>query len=146
MRKISPEDLADIYAYRRFVELAALHVQPPLDTCRRMHEACNQAEAARERGDWQTVGTANSEFHQALVDGVGSQRLSEDMRLVMAQSRLAFMTPNDWSISHSPFVDANRAISNALNHGELDKAYILLADYFERAEAIIRDEILSRAR
>ncbi|MDO4908300.1 MAG: GntR family transcriptional regulator [Corynebacterium sp.] len=144
IREIHEEDLADIYAYRRFVELGALRTLPPHETCRIMLEACDEAEAARTEGDWQAVGTANSKFHLALVDGVGCERLSQDMRLIMAQARLAFMTPTDWSISHSPFVDANRAIANALSRGELDKAYILLEDYFHQAEAVIRDEVVNR--
>lgn len=141
VKRLMPDDLHDLYAYRRFVELSVLNFLPASVVGEKLLPVCAEAEHAREIGDWKTVGTANTRFHQIIVDGAGCKRLSEDMKIAMAQSRLAFTSSADWSLSHSPFVDSNRIIANCLVKGDLEKAYVLLEDYLLRAEKIIEDII-----
>lgn len=135
------EDIPDVYAFRRFVELGALdHVYRDHRVTTRcfyaMEKACDAAEAAASTSDWANVGAANSDFHQAIVDLVGSQRLSELSRVVLTQARLLFLSTSDWKSVHKPFIDTNRRILAALQRDDVEQARILLSDYLLRSERL----------
>ncbi|GAA4796156.1 GntR family transcriptional regulator [Corynebacterium canis] len=135
------EDIPDVYAFRRFVELGALdHVYRDHRVTTRcfyaMEKACDAAEAAASTSDWANVGAANSDFHQAIVDLVGSQRLSELSRVVLTQARLLFLSTSDWKSAHKPFIDTNRRILAALQRDDVEQARILLSDYLLRSERL----------
>ena len=135
------EDIPDVYAFRRFVELGALdHVYRDHRVTTRcfyaMEKACDAAEAAASTSDWANVGAANSDFHQAIVDLVGSQRLSELSRVVLTQARLLFLSTSDWKSVHKPFIDTNRRILAALQRDDVEQARILLSDYLLHSERL----------
>lgn len=163
LRSFDSEATAELYAYRRFVQLAAVDAfayasedkqQQCIGT---MISACDAAYTAQAEGDWRAVGTRNSEVHLALVDVAGIPKLSEDMRIIMVQSRLAFLSAahrGDLATTHGPFIDGNRELANVLtavqqaaNTSEEARdaarrqARAFLHDYLDRAERTVIDLI-----
>ena len=141
VRTMTAHDLKDIYAYRRFVELGAItyaysDAHRTLDCLRRMRVACDHGEAGMLAENWIDVGNANVDFHQAIVDFVGSAFLTRNARIALAQSRLAFLVHPNGNDVHSPFVKKNRYIVNLLATGEVAAARDELSTHLDRAESI----------
>ena len=86
--------------------------------------------------NWIDVGNANVDFHQAIVDFVGSAFLTRNARIALAQSRLAFLVHPNGNDVHAPFVKKNRYIVNLLATGEVAAARDELSTYLDRAESI----------
>ena len=131
VRTMTAHDLKDIYAYRRFVELGAItyaysDAHRTLDCLRRMRVACDHGEAGMLAENWIDVGNANVDFHQAIVDFVGSAFLT----------RNAFLVHPNGNDVHAPFVKKNRHIVNLLATGEVAAARDELSTYLDRAESI----------
>ncbi|WP_159572648.1 GntR family transcriptional regulator [Curtobacterium sp. 18060] len=139
VRRISAEDVTDLYAARRVLEEAAVRAcsptSPALDAAAAAVTAARDAAAA---GDWSAVGTADIRFHSELVRAVPSARIHGLMDGLLAEMRLAFLTTDDPGSFHAEFVDRNDAIVAALRAGDQARASALLADYLDDAERTLR--------
>ena len=118
------------------VEHAYSDAHSTLDCLRRMRVACDHGEAGMLAENWIDVGNANVDFHQAIVDFVGSAFLTRNARIALAQSRLAFLVHPNGNDVHAPFVKKNRHIVNLLATGEVAAARDELSTYLDRAESI----------
>lgn len=144
VHSFSKEDVSDLYAYRTFVEVSAIrsvkdnpkNLDASLDALWRSYD---RAAAALKEGDWQTVGSANSAFHLAIVDLAGVARLSADARKVLALARIGFLATFNSDTFHSPYVEMNHQILTHLSTGNFDEAEKYLKEYFEQS----RDDLLS---
>lgn len=136
VRRLTVEDLADLYRVRRMVECAALRglgsPPYPLDALER---AVLAGEAAVRERAWQDVSTANIRFHQAVAALAGSPRVDELMRGVLAELRLVFHVMDDPGRFHRPYAARNRRILAALRAGEAPVAERLLAAYLDDSQA-----------
>ena len=108
-------DVIDIYRARRLIECGVLRDASPLhpavaDMC----AALERAEEAQRAQDWTVVGSANMAFHASLVSLADSPRLSRAHDQLAAELRLAFLAIDDPESLHSPFVEKNRAVLEAL--------------------------------
>lgn len=144
--KLTPEEVVELFAHRRFIELGALNFFAPgarrtTNSLKSMAKSLASAQAAAEQGDWAAVGNCNNEFHQSLVGLVGIQRLSESLTLIMAQSRLAFMAVGSSEEVHAPFLHRNELILAHLNDGDVAAATAELASYLQESEARILGEM-----
>jgi DNA-binding GntR family transcriptional regulator len=138
VRRLSIEDVADLYRVRRVVEGAAVrHVAP--DGLAPMREAVEEGERAAREGRWRDVGTANIRFHQALVMQHGSKRLNDLMRQLLAELRLVFHVMANPRAFHEPFVARNRRLVSLIDAGRLEEAERFLAAYLDDAEALLAD-------
>lgn len=139
VRRLSAEDVTDLYAARRVLEEAAVRActptSPALDAAAAAVTAARDAAAA---GDWGTVGTADIRFHAELVRAVPSTRIHGLMDGLLAEMRLAFLTADDPASFHAEFVERNEAIVVALRAGDQSRASALLADYLDDAERTLR--------
>jgi DNA-binding GntR family transcriptional regulator len=140
VRKLSADDVRDIYKLRRLFELSALdlaaqgHVE--LQTSE-IGEVLAAAEQAASAGDWIEVGTANLRFHALIVDIHHSARITEVFRRLMTELRLGFLAVDDPASFHGPFLDRNRQIFDSLTTGKLRDARAELAAYLDDAEGPI---------
>jgi DNA-binding GntR family transcriptional regulator len=139
--KPDADDVADLFRFRRALELAALRgaADAPPGAVAAVQEAVSAGEAARERGDWWGIGTANMHFHRAVGALLGSPRADETMRQLLAELRLVFhvmAAPRDF---HAPYLDRNREISGLLAAGRHGAAADALAVYFDDAERQLLD-------
>jgi DNA-binding GntR family transcriptional regulator len=137
VRTLSTEDVRDIYAIRRILELAAVRNLPraPAGALDAVRRAVESAEEAAGRSDWFAVGTANMRFHQAVAELTGSRRVRDVVRRLLAELRLVFVVMADLREFHQPYLASNRELYELLAAGDTAAAEKALAAYFDTAEA-----------
>ncbi|GAB3443323.1 GntR family transcriptional regulator [Streptomonospora sediminis] len=134
--KPGADDVTDLFRMRRALELAAVHAgaQAPAEAVAAIGAAVEQGAAARGRGDWEGIGTANMAFHQAITGLLGSPRADEAMRQLLAELRLVFHVMAAPREFYAPYLDRNRAIYDLMAAGSFGTAAAELTGYFDIAE------------
>ena len=130
--------IIDIYRVRRLIECQALAQAYPRHPAKKhLREAVDTALRCRDSSDWQGVGTANMEFHMAVVELADSERLNVMFSHLLAELRLAFGLLNDPEFLHAPYVDMNTKIVELFDAGKLQEASAALHDYLVHSERIV---------
>ena len=130
--------IIDIYRVRRMIECQALRSSPARHPAsRRMRAAVESAQASRETDDWIAVGTANMEFHSAIVALADSDHLDRLYANISAELRLAFGLLDDPDYLHRPYVDRNAAVLERYLAGDSAGAASILEDYLLQSERTI---------
>ena len=130
--------IIDIYRVRRLIECQALAQAYPRHPARKqMRQAVDAALRWREAGDWRGVGTANMEFHKAIVALADSERLNDMFTHLLAELRLAFGLLDDPEFLHAPYVDSNVKIIDLFEAGHPQEAAAALGDYLVHSERIV---------
>jgi len=130
--------IIDIYRVRRLIECQALAQAYPRHPAKKhLRDAVDTALRSREAGDWQGVGTANMEFHMAIVELADSERLNVMFSHILAELRLAFGLLNDLEFLHAPYVDMNVKIVELFEAGKLSEASAELHEYLVHSERIL---------
>ena len=134
----SMASIIDIYRVRRMIECQALAQAYPMHPARElMRQAVETAMQQRDAEDWPGVGTANMEFHKAVVELADSERLNEMFSHLLAELRLAFGLLRDPHFLHAPYVDMNHNILELFDAGKPADAASALHDYLVHSERII---------
>ncbi|WP_128255329.1 GntR family transcriptional regulator [Falsirhodobacter deserti] len=127
--------ILDIYRVRLMVEVPALaQAWPRHPAVARMAEAVDRAAALAAMQDWRGVGSANMEFHAAIVGLSDSPRLIAFFARIMAELRLAFGLMHSPEQLHVPYIDRNRALLSVLHGDGPAAAADLLRDYLMQSE------------
>jgi DNA-binding GntR family transcriptional regulator len=127
--------IIDIYRVRRMIEVQALRSAPARHPAgRALSAAVASALAARDAGDWAAVGTANMDFHRAIVSLADSARLDRVYANVSAELRLAFGIIDDPEYLHAPYVDRNVRVLRAHEEGRSADAADELDAYLIQSE------------
>lgn len=136
VRKLTTQDVADIYRMRRLVECAAVRhaTDAPEPALRTLSAALIEGERAARAGRWRDVGTANIQFHQAFAGLLSSPRIDEMMRQVLAELRLAYHVMQDSPAFYEPYLATNKRILDLIRRGDLAGAERELTDYLDGAE------------
>jgi DNA-binding GntR family transcriptional regulator len=146
VRKLSVDDVVDLYRVRKAVECAAVRLlvagHPGIT---RIEEAVADGERAAKADDWSHVGTANLRYHQAIVALAESPRLDELMRGVLAELRLVFHVMADPRRFYEPYLARNGEILARIQAGDASAADRMLADYLADAEHQLVDAYAARA-
>lgn len=130
--------IIDIYRVRRLVECQALaQAWPRHPAHKRMQQTVAEALKAREAGDWMAVGSANMDFHAAIVALADSERLSALFSDIAAELRLAFGLLSDPEYLHAPYVDQNAHLLELFASGQTAAAAKALEDYLIQSERIV---------
>jgi DNA-binding GntR family transcriptional regulator len=130
--------IIDIYRVRRLIECQALRNAYPLHPAKKlMRAAVEAAIEGRTKGDWSAVGTANMDFHMAVVELADSERLNNTFAPVLAELRLAFLLMGDGEFLHAPYVDMNKRIVEISEAGDYAKAADVLHEYLVQSERIV---------
>lgn len=141
VRRLDADDVRDLYAFRRILECGAIRQlaesgrPAPSAPLAAIRAAVDAGESAARAGDWVEVGTANMQFHQALVTLAGSDRVDEAMRHVLAELRLVFHAMEAAQTFHEPYLADNRLLLEMLASGELAEAESALRAYLDKAES-----------
>ncbi|MFC7597033.1 GntR family transcriptional regulator [Terrabacter sp. GCM10028922] len=136
VRRLTPEDLSDLFQVRRLVELGALRGVRAVGPERvvALRAALDEARQAAVDGRWMDVGTANMRFHLAIAALAGSPRVGELMEHVLAELRLVFLVMPDPRRFHEPYIERNAEICRLLEAGQVDAAHDALVRYLDDAE------------
>ena len=130
--------IIDIYRVRRMIECQALAQAYPRHPARvHMRRAVESSLQCRDALDWPGVGTANMEFHMAIVELADSERLNVMFSHLLAELRLAFGLLKDPEFLHAPYVDMNVHILELFEAGKLAESSVALNDYLVHSERII---------
>jgi DNA-binding GntR family transcriptional regulator len=130
--------IIDIYRVRRLIECQALaQAYPRHPAKQKMRAAVDQALKCSKARDWAGVGTANMEFHRAIVELADSERLNQMFAPVLAELRLAFGLLNDAEFLHAPYVDMNVQILELAEAGQYAQSAAKLQEYLSHSERII---------
>ncbi len=130
--------IIDIYRVRRLIECQALAQAYPRHPARKhMRAAVETAQKCRELSDWLGVGTANMEFHMAIVELADSERLNLMFAHLLVELLLAFGLLNDPEFLHAPYVDMNMKILELFEAGKFAEASTALNDYLVHSERIV---------
>jgi DNA-binding GntR family transcriptional regulator len=130
--------IIDIYRVRRLIECQALaRAYPRHPALKRMHVEVDNALRCRAAGDWVGVGTANMDFHMAIVELADSERLNHLFASVLAELRLAFGLLRDPELLHAPYVDMNATLLGLVEAGDFAQAATALDDYLVQSERIV---------
>jgi DNA-binding GntR family transcriptional regulator len=144
VRRLSKDDLRDLYLTREVVQLAALTFSSaaPPEALEAISRVVSEAEEAAAAGDWSTVATLDIVFHQKIVELIGSERVNAFFRRVVAELRLAFAAfePSD----HGRFVTWNRLLVDLLVAGRIDECRDELREYLATAERMLENALARR--
>src|SRR5699024_11687803 len=128
-------DIIDIYRMRRIIQPSVIAGADAL------HPALSAASSSVEDGeagitamDWQAVGTANMNYHIALMTLSDSPRLVHAFRNLMAVLRLVFLRMGQAEQLHQPFVALNSNILVQLRKGNTREATELMESYLDTSE------------
>jgi DNA-binding GntR family transcriptional regulator len=137
VRVPTDRDIVDLFRLRTLIECGAVRQQRsvPRERLARVFQAVEDGRAAAAEGRWHDVGTADLLFHRALCALVGSERIDELMRRVLAELRLVFYLMDSPRELHESYLERNGDIARLLGAGEHQAAAAVLADYLADAEA-----------
>ena len=128
----------DIYRVRRVIECQAMvHAYPMHPARERMRQAVEAGLKCRDARDWAGVGTANMDFHMAVVELADSERLNTMFSHLLAELRLTFGLISDPKYLHAPYVDMNQEILDFFEAGKFAEAAAALGDYLTHSERIV---------
>ena len=138
---LTDEDVRDIYVAREALESAAIRSIISSATTAAASESLDRfvtmMEKAEAAGDWEAVGNFDLEFHVALVDASGSDRLKRMFSTVISETRLCLgvLTADD---ARDDLVQEHRLICDAMEAGETEGALDVLKKHFDDAVVTLR--------
>jgi DNA-binding GntR family transcriptional regulator len=137
VRRVTADGLADLYRVRRILECEGVRCAPdaPREALARLEAAVLDGERAAGAGDWPDVGTADIRFHQALAALVGSPRVDEMIKHLLAEMRLVFHEMGSPREFHEPYLARNRRLYDLIAEGDVAAAERELRSYLDDAEA-----------
>jgi DNA-binding GntR family transcriptional regulator len=133
---LTEDDVVDIYLAREALEFAAVRSIVARGTSAAASRALDRyvtlMEKAEAAGDWEAVGNFDLEFHVALVDASGSQRLRRMFSTVISETRLCLgaLTAAE---ARSDLVHEHRQICDLMHEGVIDQALDVLKKHFDDA-------------
>jgi DNA-binding GntR family transcriptional regulator len=129
-------DVADIYLVREALESAAVRSIIATSRSAAAYETLNAhvtaMEEAEAAGDWQAVGDLDVEFHTALVESTGSQRLQRMFGTVISETRLCLGVLTE-AEARDNLVSEHRQICDWIREGDTDQALAVLAQHWDDA-------------
>lgn len=141
---IDGDQIPDVYEMRLAIEAQAarrIARDPSTQAMQRITGAYDELVAVSGGEDARAIGDADLEFHQVLVDVVGSDRLSRGMATLVMQTRLmSFSVPDGYSVRRSVSPTYRRLI-DALGAGNADAAIAALEEQFAEAVSRLRGDV-----
>jgi DNA-binding GntR family transcriptional regulator len=145
VRRLSRADIHDIYRTREALELIAIDYSAidRHDGLEAISRVVDEAERAAASADWPQVATLDIEFHQLIVQLIGSEAIAGFFRRVVAELRLAFaeIEPSE----HGRYVPWNRLLADLLLAGERERCKHEMRGYLADAEHMILRALEARA-
>lgn len=133
--------IKDVYRARRLIEPAAVRFGEAVDAehVAAVRAAVEEGLAAAAEDRWDGVATANQHFHRALVALAGSERIDQQMRLILAEMRLIFHRMPGVREFHEPYLARNQVIAELIAQGRREEAADEVVAYLNVAEKQLLD-------
>ncbi|MFM2481237.1 GntR family transcriptional regulator [Celerinatantimonas sp. YJH-8] len=134
--------IMDIYRLRKLIETEAIREayphHPALQDAQRAIESAHQNQLEQ---NWQQVGTANIQFHTAIVHLADSPRFDQIHHNICIELRLAFSHLSNQKMLHQPYIDQNERILHHIKQGKFQQAIVLLDHYLDMSLRTILGEL-----
>jgi DNA-binding GntR family transcriptional regulator len=133
---LTADDFRDIYLAREALESAAIRLivanGSSAAASAELDQYVAQMERAETAGDWESVGDADLEFHVALVEASGSQRLQRMFGTVISETRLCLgvLTAAEPRAALAP---EHRQICDLMQEGKTEQALAVLRKHYDDA-------------
>ncbi|MGA6168028.1 GntR family transcriptional regulator [Amycolatopsis magusensis] len=136
VRELRAPDIEDLYRIRRMVECAAVREAADREglVLTGLESALATGKLAAAAEDWQAVATASIQWHQALSELAGSDRVAGTMRQVLAETRLFFVLTESTRAFFEPYLARHEKINGHLRRRRFDLAEQALERYLRDAE------------
>jgi len=143
VRQLTREDVHDLYFMRSLLEGAAMR-RLAVDRTRwaEIQSALTRLEALPKGAAWNEIAEADLSFHRAVVDAVGSPRLTQAHKLLTDQTRLV-LGPSRRYADRASMIAAHRALFASLRSQDPEAATTALADHLELGATRILDHLAS---
>ncbi|MFI0423505.1 GntR family transcriptional regulator [Spongiactinospora sp. 9N601] len=143
VRTLTRSDVRDIYRARRALEVQAATESATADDDRfaDMEAAVIASERAEQARAWRAAATASLRFHQALVAVLGSRRVDDFFRSLLAQLRLAWAASGDDEAFQRTWAGRDRELYELLRTGRRAQCVGALLVYLEDSERQVLDGV-----
>lgn len=143
---LTGDDLRDVFAVRRVLEIDAVSRLVARDlTPTGALRAQRMLESLRDGDGWDEVVRHDFELHQALIDAIGSPRMSRiyasisaEIRLALTQLRPIYTSPTQITAEHRILLDAvvsgDAEIATRATREHLDASERLLLEQLDTAQ------------
>ncbi|WP_020669531.1 GntR family transcriptional regulator [Amycolatopsis nigrescens] len=141
VKTFTASEVRDIYRTRRVLEVQAATESAVAEEDRfaAMEAAVLAKERAEQAKQWRAAGTASLRFHQALIAVLGSHRLDDFFRTLLAQLRLAWATSCDEEQFQRGWAARDRELYELLRQGRRTQSVGVLLGYLEDSERQVLD-------
>lgn len=145
---LTGDDVRDIYLAREALESAAIRSIVANGTSvaasQRLDQYVAQMQRAEAAGAWEKVGDSDLEFHVALVEASGSQRLRRMFGTVISETRLCLgvLTAAE---ARANLVTEHRQICDLMQEGQTDHALAVLRKHYDDAVVTLLSRQLNDA-
>lgn len=136
VKRISFEDVQEIFRLRKLFEAEAVRrigergVIPPM-----LFDALCRVENVDVLKEWATYVFADSQFHLALVESVGSMRLTRMYGTIASEVKLCISQSQEVLEEHTSDASDHRLLLQCLEAGEVDAAVAVLSKHLDSAVA-----------
>ena len=148
VKRLTPEDIRDIYATRRALEISAIRSRPEVTPAQleRLRAAVESGARATESENWRAVATENLLFHQRIVELLGSERVDAFFARILAELALAFAVAPDEPSFLDAYRDDNPRVLALIEARRWEECAKAMEDYLDRSqhalEAIVHNSSL----
>ncbi|MGI5350241.1 GntR family transcriptional regulator [Streptomyces sp. CA-250714] len=141
VKSFTASEVRDIYRTRRVLEVQAATESAVAgdEQFAAMEAAVVTKERAEQAQRWRAAGTASLRFHQALIAMLGSCRINEFFRTLLAQQRLAWAASCDEEKFQQGWAVRDRELYELLRQGRRTQSVGVLLLYLEDSERQVLD-------
>lgn len=142
------DDLKDLYLTRRHLELAGIREKPTRSQLHVLTQAYEALVSATSLHEVEPIVTADLAFHQAIVDLIGSERMSSFYRQVSKELMFYFSVlsyaDEEYVDPVVSIVDKHHGLYEALMAGDRDLAHDRLASHIDQNYERLKEILTSR--
>ncbi|MEU5608628.1 GntR family transcriptional regulator [Streptomyces sparsogenes] len=139
VRQLSEAEVEDIFRARRILELSG--VRAVVNASRRdlatLSSRFEEYEAAVEEGGAVEISRTHMQFHVAIVGLLGSPRLTEVARSLLAELQLAISSVDRSSDDLPEMLQVHRKIAELIRKAKVEEATQLLDQHLSNAKAFV---------
>jgi len=139
VRQLSEAEVEDIFRARRILELSGVRavVNASRKDLTTLSNRLEEYEAAVKEGGPVEISRTHMQFHVAIVGLLGSPRLTEVARSLLAELQLAISTVDRSSDDLPEMLQVHRKIAELIRKAKVEEATQLLDQHISNAKAFV---------